>query len=439
MHSSDDALTVGNSPDTKPHKIITRQTSQHTLTSTSSTKNATGISLSTGSSVSELPTFQSEHPASVTESQTSAQSMQTSVVTPSANRTAMITATRTSQALDIKTSEKIPEPVATELDKWFRKHKNGIHPGAVTCVCAQYNNPIWVPSSGRRPVFEDRTGQKLQAQLYSLKKAGWIRNGRYMVLVVWNDAQSPVIIKGVLGGPGSKSKKQPPPGRSLCRIWKGKVPGTTPAGFLKDSFVFMVRHDELHARAENTLEEAPLSGPNTYTASSSLHSAPPSPALLSRDQARKSKPDDLTVVRQDPREALRHLPSGLRVMLGDYYDKNGTHHAPVCACDEKRLSFAIDVYSSIVLQDSFGSKVPMDRFPTGFEGYVFLVAKGETIIRYSLSDTTSRNYVAWYGDELFEPIDLFDYQTTEPQRMNWQGIWILAGRSCRLTTLIQMQ
>lgn len=237
MHSSDDALTAGNSPDTIPHKIITRQTSRHILTSNPSTKNALGISRSMGSPVSELPTSQSKHPASVTEPQTSAQSMQTSVVTPSANRIAMITATRTSQTFDIKTSEEIPEPVATQLDKWFRKHKKGIHPGAVTCVCAQNNNPIWVPSCGRRPVFEDRTGQKLRAQLYSLKKAGWICNGRYMVLVVWNDAQSPVIIKGILGGPGSKSKKQATPRPiylpHLERKGTWYYPSRVPQGFVR--------------------------------------------------------------------------------------------------------------------------------------------------------------------------------------------------------------
>ncbi|KAF7512256.1 hypothetical protein GJ744_001824 [Endocarpon pusillum] len=306
MHSSDDALSVGNSSDTKPHKIITRQTSQHTLTSTSSTKNALGTSRSMGSSVSELPTFQSEHPASVTESQTSAQSMQTSVVTPSANRTAMITATRTSQTLDIKTSEKIPEPVATELDKWFRKDKNGIHPGAMTRVYVQNNNPIWVPSSGRRPVFEDSTGEKLQAQLYSLKKAGWIRGGNYMVLVVWNDAQSPVIIKGICRGPGSKSKKQPPPGRSTCRIWKGRAPGTTPAGFLKDSFVFLVRHDELRARVENSLEEAPHFGrtevPSHDTHTDATDQASREPPLI---QNIMHKDDSLPpTIKTSPRESI---------------------------------------------------------------------------------------------------------------------------------------
>ena len=362
MHSSDDALAASNSPDTKPQKIITRQTSQHTSTSTSSTENALGINRSAGSSVSELPTFQSEHPANVTESQTLAQSKQTSVAIPSANRTAIITATRTSQILDIQTSEKIPEPVATELDKWFREHKEDIHKGgipqgAVARSYAQNKNPIWVPSSVRKPVFEDSTGQRLQSQLYSLKKRGWVRNGRSMVLVVWNDAQSPVIIKGLLDGPGSKSKKQPPPGRFTCRIWKGEVDGTTSAGFFKDSVIFLVRQDELLARAENALEEAPPSGSNAYTANSSLNSVPPSPALLSHDQARKSKPDDLIVARQDPREALRNLPPGLRVMLEHYYNKNGTHQAPVCACYEKALSFAIDVDSSIVLHDSFGTKV----------------------------------------------------------------------------------
>ena len=51
-------------------------------------------------------------------------------------------------------------------------------------------------------------------------------------------------------------------------------------------------------------------------------------------------------------------------MLQDHYDKTGTKEAPVCACHERALSFAIDVDSPIVLYDCMGTKVPLKRIPT---------------------------------------------------------------------------
>lgn len=57
------------------------------------------------------------------------------------------------------------------------------------------------------------------------------------------------------------------------------------------------------------------------------------------------------------------------------------------------------------------------------------------VILTLLQGITSLGAVTRY---LYRSISLIT-QTMEPQRVNWQGTWILAGRSCHLSTLIQMQ
>ncbi len=336
------------------------------------------------------------------------QSSQASLVAPLTDEESTNMTGISFKTLHILKSEYIPGPVANLLDQWFQAHPSTSPPGAVTVHYARYADACWIPSSNRTPEFLDCKGQKLMAQLYSLKKTKWMGNGRHIVLVVWNDAQPPVIVKDFLDGLGPKFKNEPPTSRLSCRVWKGRSHDTTRAGFLRYSVVFLVKHDEERPRAKNILEEVPPSNSNACTMNSP-NPVFPSPALLTHDQVRKSKPDNMNIAHQDPREALRNLHPKLRVILEDYYDKNGTRQAPIYAYYEKALSFAIDVDCPIILHDSRGSKVPVERFPTGFKGYVFLVAKGEIIITNGTPGTSSRNYIAWYGGELFKPVDLYDY------------------------------
>jgi hypothetical protein len=95
----------------------------------------------------------------------------------------------------IKQSEEIPEPVATLLHRWFHTNKGILAPGAVAFHTTNMGRSAWIPSSKRRPHFQDRDGRKLNSQMYSLKK--WLPNEEKLVLILWNEFQFPVIIKGL--------------------------------------------------------------------------------------------------------------------------------------------------------------------------------------------------------------------------------------------------
>lgn len=189
---------------------------------------------------------QMKQSASVSRPQISVQSPHTPLVTSSPCQGTPREARVSSRNLDIRKSEYIPAPVMILLDKWFQppNEEDIILPQcAVTKSYAGQKTVSWVPSSNRRPVFEDSEGRKLQTQLYSLQK--WTQNTEHVVLVVWNDFQLPVIIKGTSSNQDKNLGHHLHTKKFSCRVWKPFGKGITGSGYLKESNIFRVEQSEV--------------------------------------------------------------------------------------------------------------------------------------------------------------------------------------------------
>jgi hypothetical protein len=62
---------------------------------------------------------------------------------------------------------------------------------------------------------------------------------------------------------------------------------------------------------------------------------------------------------------------------------------------------------SFVFLDPMGEQASVERFPAGFDGSIFLVAQGRTIIKHRGFSKSPREYVAWRDGLDFNPRLIF--------------------------------
>lgn len=142
---------------------------------------------------------------------------------------------------DVKQSEDMPLSVSTRLDRWFRANKaHNLKAPKCATTKAQVTKAGWLPSSERATLFEDIDGRELQTQLYSLEK--WLGHRRNVVLVVWNEFQNPVIVKGPHKLVINVKSKPPGKKKYMWRIWLGDGRVANRAGFSRSLFVYHVKH-----------------------------------------------------------------------------------------------------------------------------------------------------------------------------------------------------
>ena len=312
-----------------------------------------------------------------------------------------------SDSLDVKESEEIPGPVTRLLDQWFqaqRGKETNIPHGAVTRTHAE--KASWVPSSNRSPRFEDNKGRKLWAHLYSLRK--WTRNDKNLVVVVWNDFQRPFIIRGPSSNLNLNSQSQETKKKFSCLVWIGIGDDINERGFAPKSFIYMVEDEKINCYRNGGYASPPHAVSANHTTITSSCSARTIPARPTSDSHTKSGPSNTTLLPIDPHEFLSDLPVRLHIMMENYYSERGFRQPPACATPEKDEPATAASGDRFVFLDHRRQEVAVERLPTGFGGYVFLLAEGNAIIRHPDGMDDPRVYMSWRGGLDFSANSTFE-------------------------------
>jgi hypothetical protein len=84
-------------------------------------------------------------------------------------------------------------------------------------------------------------------------------------------------------------------------------------------------------------------------------------------------------------------------MMGDYYAGMGIQLPPTCASIEVEEPATTANGDPFVFLCQLRQKVAIERLPTGFDGHIFLVVQGKTIIKHRGGVNFPRVYVSWRG------------------------------------------
>ncbi len=94
-------------------------------------------------------------------------------------------------------------------------------------------------------------------------------------------------------------------------------------------------------------------------------------------------------------------------MMGNYFAERGIRRPPACATPEKDEPVTAATGDPFVFLNHLRQKVAIERLPTGFDGYIYLVAEGIAIIRHRDGMDDPRVYMSWHGGLNFPPQSTF--------------------------------
>jgi hypothetical protein len=118
--------------------------------------------------------------------------------------------------------------------------------------------------------------------------------------------------------------------------------------------------------------------------------------------AGKSEANDSATVPTDPQQILSSLPLRLRILLKEHYAEKGTEQPPICASQEDAEPVTAAMGELLVSLDHLGQDATAKRFSTGFNGHIFLVAQGTSIIKHRHNGRIPREYAVWCGGDKFD-------------------------------------
>jgi hypothetical protein len=229
---------------------------------------------------------------------------------------------------------------------------------------------------------------------------------KQLILIVWNGIQCPVIVKGLLNQK-LQSRSEIPEGRLPCRVWKGYGDNIDKEGFAQESCIYKLEDDEARHNSEKGLEEAQVLALNDRSEDFSSYLARSNTDHPMSTHVGKSEATDSATVPTDPQRVLSSLPLRLHILLEEHYAEKGTEQPPICASQEDAEPVTTAMGESIVFLGHLGQDVTVNRFSTGFNSHIFLVAQGTSIIKYRDNGRIAREYAVGCGGDKFDAKSAF--------------------------------
>jgi hypothetical protein len=107
----------------------------------------------------------------------------------------------------------------------------------------------------------------------------------------------------------------------------------------------------------------------------------------------------------------------LQRLLEAFFAKSGTHQALICASRtvSELLVASGPKYDLYVFVDLVGREADVKHFNIGFDGFIYLLADGRSVIKHAGNKDERREYIAWGGELEFDNRALFNdvYYTIE--------------------------